>query len=548
MTKKIFRSIFTVALVVLLASIGIATSFLYDYFNDSQINQLKAELSLVADTVNEVGIEYFENFDSTVFRFTIVDADGTVLYDTEANAAEMGNHADREEIIEALETGNGSSVRNSETMTKKTYYEAVLLENGDVLRISVSQLTIGALVFGMIPAIFAIILVATIVAIVLSLTMAKQVTDPLMKLDLEHPADNVAYEELAPILTKLHKQHKQIKKQMESIRRKSDEFEQIVASMNEGLVLLDEHAMVLSMNQAAKNIFCINKDANGHDFLLYDSTTKMSKAIWDALEGNHSEYIEHRNGMEYQFTVNPIESSGKIKGVIILVFDITDRAFAERNRQEFTANVSHELKTPLQSIIGSAELLETGLVKEEDKGKFIGNIRKEASRLVSLINDIIRLSQLDENNEVATEAVELMGVANEVVEVLTALASKKNVNLSVEGEACNISGVRRYIYEIIYNLCDNAIRYNVDGGKVTIKISKESGSAEISVSDTGIGIAPEHHSRIFERFYRVDKSHSKETGGTGLGLSIVKHAVQFHKAKVTLDSNVGKGTTVTVRF
>ncbi len=548
MTKKIFRSIFTVALVVLLASIGIATSFLYDYFNDSQINQLKAELSLVADTVNEVGVEYFENFDSTVFRFTIVDADGTVLYDTEVNAGEMGNHADREEIIEALETGEGSSSRNSETLTKKTYYESVLLENGEVLRTSVSQLTIGALILGMIPAIFAIILVATIVAIVLSLAMAKQVTDPLMKLDLEHPADNVAYEELTPILTKLHKQHKQIKKQMESIRRKSDEFEQIVASMNEGLVLLDEHAMILSMNQAAKKIFCVNKDAKGDDFLLYDRTTKMSKAIWEALEGKHSEYTEQRNGSEYQFTVNPIESSGKVLGVIILVFDISDRAFAERNRQEFTANVSHELKTPLQSIIGSAELLETGLVKDEDKGKFIGNIRKEASRLVNLINDIIRLSQLDENNEVATESVELMSVANEVVEVLTALASKKNVNLSVEGEPCNISGVRRYVYEIVYNLCDNAIRYNVDGGKVTIRISKESGHAEISVSDTGIGIAPEHQGRIFERFYRVDKSHSKETGGTGLGLSIVKHAVQFHNAKVTLNSEVGKGTIVTVKF
>ncbi len=242
MTKKIFRSIFTVALVVLLASIGIATSFLYDYFNDSQINQLKAELSLAADAVNEVGTEYFENFDSSVFRFTVVDTDGTVLYDTQIDAAEMENHADREEIIEAFETGVGSSSRNSETMTKKTYYESVLLENGDVLRISVSQMSIGALVFGMTPAIFAILLVATVVAIVLSLAMAKQVTEPLMKLDLEHPADNVAYEELTPILTKLQKQHKQIKSQMESIRRKSDEFEQLVASMSEGLVLLDEHA------------------------------------------------------------------------------------------------------------------------------------------------------------------------------------------------------------------------------------------------------------------------------------------------------------------
>ena len=548
MRKKIFRSIFTVALVVLLASIGIATSFLYDHFNTSQQSQLQAELHLVADTVNEVGIEYFETFDSSVFRFTVVGADGTVLYDTQAVANEMENHADREEIIEAFQSGKGSSARTSSTLTEKTFYEAVLLENGDVLRISVNQLTIGALIVGMLPAIFVIIIIATIVAIILSLTMAKQVTEPLMNLDLENPAENVAYEELTPILTKLHKQHKQIKKQTKSIRRKSEEFDQIVASMNEGLVILDEHAMILSINQAAKKIFGVNKDAKGDDFLLYDRTSKTSKAIWDALEEKHSEYTEDRNGSVFQFTVNPIELSGKVLGVIILVFDVTDRAFAERNRQEFTANVTHELKTPLQSIIGSAELLETGLVKDEDKAKFIGNIHKEASRLVSLINDIIRLSQLDENLESATETVELMSVANEVVDVLSASASKKNVSLYVDGEPCTIFGVKRYIYEIIYNLCDNAIRYNIDGGKVTIKISQESGSPEISVADTGIGIAPEHHNRIFERFYRVDKSHSKETGGTGLGLSIVKHAVQYHKAKVMLDSAVGKGTTVTVKF
>ena len=548
MRKKIFRSIFTVALVVLLASIGIATSFLYDHFNTSQQSQLQAELHLVADTVNEVGIEYFETFDSSVFRFTVVGADGTVLYDTQAVANEMGNHADREEIIEAFQSGKGSSARTSSTLTEKTFYEAVLLENGDVLRISASQVTLGALIVGMLPAIFVIILIATVVAVILSLTMAKQVTEPLMNLDLEHPDENVAYEELTPILTKLHKQHNQIKNQTKSIRRKSEEFDQIVASMNEGLVLLDEHAMILSINQAAKKIFGVNKDVKGDDFLLYDRTSKTSKAIYAALEEKHSEYTEERNGSVYQFTVNPIESSGKVLGIIILVFDVTDRAFAERNRQEFTANVTHELKTPLQSIIGSAELLETGLVKDEDRGKFIGNIRKEASRLVNLINDIIRLSQLDENLESATETVELLSVANEVVDVLSASASKKNVSLYVDGEPCTIFGVKRYIYEIIYNLCDNAIRYNIDGGKVTIKISKESGSPEISVTDTGIGIAPEHQGRIFERFYRVDKSHSKETGGTGLGLSIVKHAVQYHKAKISLDSEVGKGTTVTVKF
>ncbi len=533
---------------VLLASIGITTSFLYDYFNDSQVKQLKAELSLVADTVNEVGVEYFENFDSTVFRFTVVDADGTVLCDTQVNAAEMENHADREEIIEAFKDGKGSSARNSSTLTEKTFYEAVKLRNGHVLRISVSRFTVGPLILGMLPAIVAIILIAAAVAGILSHTMAKKVTEPLIKLDLEHHSDNSTYEELTPILTKVRRQHKQIKSQKETLRRKSDEFEQIVSSMNEGLVLLDEHGMVLSMNTAAKKIFAVKKDVNGSDFLLVDLTSKMSKAIWNALDGNRSEYTEERQGNEYQFTINPIESDGRILGAVILVFDISDRAFAERNRQEFTANVTHELKTPLQSIIGSAELLENGLVKPEDTARFVGNIRKEATRLVSLINDIIRLSQLDENHEPATETVELTEVAKEVVEDLAVSAAKKNVKLGIKGDPQTIFGVRRYIYEIIYNLCDNAIRYNVDGGKVKIKIGEDNGHAVVTVKDTGIGIAPEHQSRIFERFYRVDKSHSKETGGTGLGLSIVKHAVQYHSGKVTLESELGKGTTITIAF
>ena len=548
MTKKIFHSIFAVALVVLLASIGIATSFLYNYFNVSQVNQLKAELSLVADTVNEVGVEYFEKFNSTVFRFTVVDADGTVLYDTQANANEMENHAEREEIAEAFTKGTGSSARNSHTLTKKTFYEAILLENGNVLRISVSQLTLGALILRMLPAIIAIIFVAAVVAIILSHAMAKKITEPLLQLDLENPSENNTYEELTPILTKIHKQHKQIKSQMETLHRKSDEFEQIVSSMNEGLILLDEHGMILSMNAAAKKIFGVKKDVNGSDFLLVDRTSKMSKAIWNALEGIHSEYTEERKGNEYQFTINSIKSDGKTLGAVILIFDITDRAFAERNRQEFTANVTHELKTPLQSIIGSAELLENGLVKPEDTGRFVGNIRKEASRLVNLINDIIRLSQLDENNDPATETVDLMEVAKEVIEILSVSATKRNIELHLEGDPCSIYGVRRYIYEIIYNLCDNAIRYNIDGGKVTIYIGKDAGRTAVSVSDTGIGIAPEHQSRIFERFYRVDKSHSKATGGTGLGLSIVKHAVQYHGGKITLDSEPGKGTTIKIVF
>ncbi len=548
MTKKIFQSIFTVALVVLLASIGIAYSFLYDYFNKAQVTRLKAELALVADTVNQVGVSYFEDFHSSAFRFTVVDTDGTVLYDTQADPHEMENHAAREEIAEAFADGTGSSIRKSATLTEKTYYEAMRLENGSVLRVSVNQLRVGALILGMLPAISAILLIAALVAGILSHAMAKKVTEPLMQLDLENPPKDSAYEELTPILAKVHKQHKQIKKQIEALRRRSDEFEQIVSSMNEGLVLLDEHGMVLSMNASAKKIFAVKNDVTGSDFLLVDCTSKMSKAIWQALDGHHSEYTEERQGNEYQFTVNAIHSDGKVLGVVILVFDISDRAFAQRNRQEFTANVTHELKTPLQSIIGSAELLENGLVKEGDTARFVGNIRKEATRLVSLINDIIRLSQLDEQHEPTTETVALIEVAREVVEVLTASAVKRQVELIVEGDECTIFGVRRYVYEILYNLCDNAIRYNVEGGRVTITVGKESGRATVTVKDTGIGIAPEHQGRIFERFYRVDKSHSKETGGTGLGLSIVKHAVQYHGGKVTLDSELGKGTTITVVF
>ncbi|MBO5315405.1 MAG: PAS domain S-box protein [Clostridia bacterium] len=548
MSKKIFRSIIAVAMVVLLASLFISSTFLYDYFNKSQVSQLKEELSLVAANVDEAGAEYFDNFDSSMFRFTLVSADGEVLYDSQATAEDMENHLEREEIAEALKNGNGSSARYSSTLTERTFYEATRLQNGDILRISVSQVTVGALMLSMLPAIVAIILISAVVALVLSHKMAKDIVKPLNELDLENPAENETYEELAPILTKLNKQHKQITRQMQELRQKSDEFEQITASMNEGLVLLDKKGMVLSINSAAKKLFSADETAVGRDFLTLDRSTEMSRAIEKALDGKRAEFREERNGSEYNFIISRIESDGKTVGVVILCFDVTETAFAERNRKEFTANVSHELKTPLQSIIGSAELLENGLVKPEDTKRFVGNIKNEATRLVSLINDIIRLSQLDENSEPATESVDLYDVANEVIEVLTVSAAKKQVELNLNGESCVMNGIRRYLYEIVYNLCDNAIRYNKDGGKVTIDLKNKDGNIILSVSDTGIGIPAEHHSRIFERFYRVDKSHSKETGGTGLGLSIVKHAVSYHGGTIKLDSKIGEGTTITIIF
>lgn len=546
MTKKIFRAIFAVALVVLAAGMAIAVTFLYGYFNNYQVKQLKAELFLVADTVNKVGVEYFENFDSAVFRFTVVDRYGAVLYDTEADAAQMGNHLDREEIREAFEKGQGSSSRNSSTLTKKTYYEAVLLESGDVLRISVSRLTPGALVLAMLPAISAVLAVAAAVAFILSRAMAKKITEPLMQLDLESPPEKAAYEELTPILNKIGNQHRQIKRQMNELSQRSEEFEQIVASMNEGLVLLDENGTVLTMNPAAKKIFDVSKDVRGTDFFLVDTTGKMSRTVWNALDGCHGEYTEERNGCEYSFRVNPIISEARVLGAVILAFDITDKAHGERNRREFTANVTHELKTPLQSIIGIAELLEAGLVKPQDRERFAKNIRKEAIRLVDLINDIIRLSRLDEGQAPPRERVDVRAVVNEAVEVLLPVADEKGVKIITEGE-CELYGVRRYIYDIIYNLCDNGIKYTPRGGEV--KICLEGGEkCVISVRDTGIGIPKEHQGRIFERFYRVDKSHSKETGGTGLGLSIVKHAVQHHGGRIILESAPGEGTLVRVEI
>lgn len=548
MSKKIFRSIIAVAMVVLLASLVISSTFLYDYFNKLQVSQLKEELSLAAANVNGGEIEYFDHLDSSVFRFTLVSADGEVLYDSQAAANDMENHLEREEIAEALKSGSGSSARYSSTLTERTFYEATRLENGNVLRISVSQATVGALMLGMIPVVVAVILISAVVALVLSHKMAKDIVKPLNELDLENPAENEAYDELVPILTKLNKQHRQITEQMQQLRQKADEFEQITASMNEGLVLLNEKGVILSINSAAKKLFSADQTAVGRDFLALDRSADMSRAVERALKGKRAEFREERRGSEYQFMISRIESDGRTVGVVILCFDVTETAFAERNRREFTANVSHELKTPLQSIIGSAELLENGLVKPEDTERFVANIKKEAEGLVLLINDIIRLSQLDENTEPVRESVDLYEIAKEGIEALSASAAKKQVTLRLNGQSCRMNGVRRYLYEIIYNLCDNAIRYNKIGGTVTVELRQSDGTVVLSVSDTGIGIPTEHHSRIFERFYRVDKSHSRETGGTGLGLSIVKHAVAFHGGTIKLDSRVGEGTTITVEF
>ncbi len=545
MKKKIFRSMLLIAVLVLLLSSVISTAYLHTTYNAEQAEKLSVELELVADAVNSLGVDYLAGVNDDTFRFTVVGSDGAVLYDTKADASTMGNHTDREEIAEALETGHGSSARYSDTLTEKTFYEAVRLDSGNILRISTNQLSLGGAILMVLPMNAVIALIAFVAALVISRSVAANITEPLLNLDLDHPTENNAYEELAPVLTKIHRQHKEIAQQVQTLRHKNEEFSQIISSMSEGLVLLDAEGTVLAMNRSARKIFPITQTPEGVDFLLLDRTPEIRQAIHAK---GHTEIVLPKNGRQYQFNISPIEADGNPVGTLILAFDITEKAFAERNRQEFTANVSHELKTPLQGIIGSAELLENGLVKPEDTGRFVGNIKQEASRLVTLIDDIIRLSQLDEKAELAKESVDLAALAQEVSQVLAPAAAKKNVTVKLDCESICMNGVRRYLYEIIYNLCDNAIRYNRDGGKVNVTVKQEGNHAVISVSDTGIGIAPEHRGRIFERFYRVDKSHSKETGGTGLGLSIVKRATLLHDGTLHLQSTPGKGTTIRVEF
>ena len=548
MTKKIFQSILLVAGCVLLASLLIIMGFLYDYFGGVEENQLRDELSLAAAAVEDGGTDYLSQLTADRCRLTWIAADGSVLYDTKTDAESLENHASRAEVSQALATGTGESTRYSSTLMEKTMYYAQRLDDGTVLRISISRATVGMIAVGMIQPLLIVLIVALILSGLLARRLSRRIVDPLNSLDLEHPLDNDAYEELSPLLKRIHHQHVEIQTQLRELREKTDEFTQITGSMREGLVLLDEHGSILSINAAAQALFGADAQCVGRDFLTIERSHEISAAIQAAAADGHSEVRAERAGRVYQFDISRITSDGKFLGTVILAFDITEQEFAERNRREFTANVSHELKTPLQGIIGSAELIENGMVKPEDLPRFVGHIHAEAARLDTLIADLIRLTQLDEGGAMPTEPVDLLAVSQEAAENLHDVAAARNVTVSVTGQPAVLPGVRRLIYEIVYNLCDNAIKYNRDGGRVDVTVAADAGGSSITVADTGIGIAPEHQARVFERFYRVDKSHSKASGGTGLGLSIVKHAVQYHHGRIELESTPGTGTTIRVVF
>lgn len=548
MTKKIFQSILLVAGCVLLASLLIIMGFLYDYFGGVEENQLRDELSLAAAAVEDGGTDYLSQLTADRCRLTWIAADGSVLYDTRTDAESLENHASRAEVSQALTTGTGESTRYSSTLMEKTMYYAQRLDDGTVLRISISRATVGMIAVGMIQPLLIVLIVALILSGLLARRLSRRIVDPLNSLDLEHPLDNDAYEELSPLLKRIHRQHVEIQTQLRELREKTDEFTQITGSMREGLILLDEHGSILSINAAAQMLFGADAQCVGRDFLTVERSHEISAAIQAAVTDGHSEVRAERAGRVYQFDISRITSDGKLLGTVILAFDNTEQEFAERNRREFTANVSHELKTPLQGIIGSAELIENGMVRPDDLPRFVGHIHAEAARLVTLIDDIIRLSQLDEGDAMPTEPVDLLAVSQEAAENLHDAAAARDVTVSVTGQPSVIPGVRRLLYEVVYNLCDNAIKYNRDGGRVDVTVAADAGGSSVTVADTGIGIAPEHQSRVFERFYRVDKSHSKASGGTGLGLSIVKHAVQYHHGRIELESTPGMGTTIRVVF
>ena len=549
MTKRIFRAICLVALAVFLASVTLIMGILYDYFSRVQLDQLRIEAGLAARGVEENGTDYFDGLDTQSYRITWIGADGTVLFDSTSDADVMENHLDREEVKQAIASGYGHSSRYSSTLMERLLYSAQRLDDGSVIRLSITQNSVLTIVLGMIQPVLLVSLVAVILALVLSSRVSKSVVRPLNELNLDEPLNNEGFDELSPLLRRIDSQQRQLKGQALELRQKQDEFLAVTSNMSEGLVLLNAGGTILSINNAALNILGADKSCVGEDILTVNRSLEMQKLLEQAKEGNRSETKLCLSGREYQLDASPIIGGGNTRGVALLLFDITERENAEQLRREFTANVSHELKTPLHSISGCAELMKNGMVRPEDTARFAGQIYSEAQRLIHLVEDIIHLSRLDEGAEdMQRERIDLFALSGSVIDSLGNEAKENKVSLELCGGPAYVWGVRQLVSGMVYNLCDNAIKYNRENGSVKLSVSCEGEYSVLNVSDTGIGIPPEHQSRVFERFYRVDKSHSKEVGGTGLGLSIVKHSAMVHNAKIDLQSTAGKGTSITLRF
>ena len=548
MTKKIFRSIFAVALTVFLCSVVVIMGALYGYYSSNQMKLLGSQVELASQGVELAGVDYLKSLTADDYRVTLIDSDGSVEFDSAADSAQMENHLERKEIKDALKNGEGQATRYSSTLMERQLYSAKRLSDGRVLRLSCSQYTWWTLFVGMLEPVVAVFFAAVGLSLFLAFRLSKRIVEPLNKMDFdgENPPEGY-YEELSPLVSRIESQKEELQYKEAELKRRKDEFNAATKKMTEGLVLLNEKGKILSINDSASKLLSISSYCVGKDILLLNNSFEMQELIGKAKEGRHCELIVPLDDADYEVTASPVMTDGKVTAIALLIVDITEREKAEQMRREFTANVSHELKTPLQTISGCAELMQNGLIKPEDVEKFGERIYSESKRMITLVEDIIGLSRLDDGTvDTNKEPVNVKETVSTVIDILKDSAQRKNVTVSLSGDDVTINTVKRLLSEVVYNLCDNAVKYNKDGGRVDITIKEQPDFVSVTVADTGIGIPGSAINRVFERFYRVDKSHSKEVGGTGLGLSIVKHAVKLLGGDVSLESEENKGTSVTV--
>ncbi|WP_029140771.1 sensor histidine kinase [Streptococcus agalactiae] len=546
MTKKIFRTTLSASLGIVLVTILMIMGFLYNYFNRIQREQLRTQTALASQGISFEGKDYFENLKTSNVRITWVDNKGQVLYDTQSDAKHMKNHANRQEIKEAIKSGYGESTRWSATLTEKSIYAAQRLNNGTIVRLSVAQQTIFYLLLGMMSPLAIIILLAIILSVLIARYIAKKVSEPLNNIDLDHPLSNDSYEEITPLLRRLDSHQSKIQHQKLLLQKRQKEIDTIISKIKEGMILLDDQARIVSINAEALKLFQINDDWHGRFMMEVSRDLTLKDLIDQGLKGKKKEANIDIENNHYRVLVRPTTDNNRVTGLVVLLFDVTDQLQMEQLQREFTANVSHELKTPLHVISGYSELLANQMVPNEEVPQFAAKIHKESERLVKLVEDIINLSHLDEQEKLPQETVNLYDLTQKVLEGLQAKADKKHIQINFNGEEAILRGNPVLLNSLVYNLCDNALTYNHEKGQVNVTLKNSPDTITLEVSDTGLGIAEKDKKRIFERFYRVDKSRSKIVGGTGLGLSIVKSALDFHNGSIKVDIHLGQGTTMTV--
>ena len=548
MRKKIFQNYLLVEVLVLVLCCGLFLGVLFQHYEKQAFSQLRTEANYIAHGMELSGESYLSTLQSDA-RVTWVDSDGTVRYDSAADPVVMQNHLNRKEIAEALQNGEGDGSHFSETLMERTLYYAVRLDDGTVLRVSCTQKTVMAMLLMMMPPLLGVAAAVLLICMLMAFRLARHIVDPINRIDLDHPVIEETYGELEPLVKRIQEQNRTIRRQMDELSQRQREFSALTDNMSEGFLLVDYKTNVLSANHSALRMLGDGKVEEITNLRRDNCLPQVLTTVEAALAGVRTETVQEIEGISWQIIANPVVSSGQVAGVAVLLMDVTEREQREKLRQEFSANVSHELKTPLTSITGFAELMKEGMVTGEKVKEFAGDIYREARRLIDLVNDIIRLSRLDENSKLfESEQVDLYDLCDEIIANLQNVAERQNVTFSLSGEHVTISGVWQILNEMVYNLCDNAIKYNRPGGTVDVSVHRDGGSVRLTVRDTGIGIPYADQPRVFERFYRVDKSHSKEVGGTGLGLSIVKHGAQYHNARLELESEPGKGTSISVVF